>query len=139
VPYDPLDIAVNDPVRHVISFTGFSGTINTSPELKSFYQFVFNPSSRRVSFITEKTTNYRSLNDPRFVYSRDTNIQTFNDLFLNLNPQIDFKIIKTYDMIADPEDNKIFSDFNKAISQKTNYLIAGLVAVGMLYVFLNKK
>lgn len=140
MPYDPLDIRTNDPVRHVISFTGYPGLINIDSDLKSFYQFVYNSEARRVSFITERTTNYRSANDPRLVYSRDSNIQRFNDLFLQLNPQIKpFELIKTYDMVADPEDNKIFSDFNKAISEKTNYLIMGAVALGFAYIYLNKK
>lgn len=114
-----FDIPVDSECRHVVSFRSFTGNINISDKLKSFYKFVYNTEARRVSFVTEKNTNFNKLLTdklfPTEIFSIDPGIKTFNDEFLKTNPQIDFKLIQTFDMIADPKDTKIWDQFNKQI------------------------
>ena len=110
--------SVDSDVRHVISFRGWSGKVNISDTLKNFYQFVYNPDKRRVSFVTEKNTNWRKPFSTD-IFSTDSSIDTYNKEFLKINTQIPYQnnAITTYDMIADPEDTKIWKLFNKQVGE----------------------
>lgn len=114
-----FDIPIDSECRHVISFTGYPEKVNISEKLKSFYKFVYNPDKRRVSYVTEKNTNYNKLLTdklfPTEIFSIDPNKHIFNKEFLITNPQIDSNFIQTFDMIADPADTKIWNYFNKQV------------------------
>ncbi len=114
-----FDIPIDSECRHVISFRGWSGIVNVSDKLKSYYKFLYNPNLRRVSFVTEKNTNFNKLLTdklfPTEIFSIDPGIKEFNNEFLLTNPQIDFKLIQTFDMIADPEDTKLWNLLNKQV------------------------
>ena len=132
-----LDIPVYDELRHVISFTSYPGKINLNEEIKGFYKFVFNPSKRRISYVTEQKYNFRKISNPREVYSTDPSIQEFNKLFLSLNKQIPYEKINTYDMVTDTEDESIWQSFKKNLDQKMNLgiIVGGIVVL----LYLNKK
>lgn len=135
-----FDIPIDSECRHVISFRSWAPEITISNKLKSFYKFVYNPDARRVSFVTEKNTNFNKLLTdklfPTEIFSIDPGIKTFNDEFLKTNPQIDFKLIQTFDMISDPQDTKIWNQFNKQIpvSELATpfYFAGGLLALWLI-------
>ena len=135
-----FDIPIDSECRHIISFRSWSGEIKVSDKLKQFYKFIYNPDARRVSFVTEKNTNFNKLLTdklfPTEIFPIDPGIKTFNDEFLKTNPQIDFKLIQTFDMIADPADTKIWNQFNKQIpvSELTTpfYFAGGLFALWLM-------
>ena len=126
-------------VRHAIAFRAYSGKINLSDYLKSFYQFVYNPDKRRVSFVTEKNTNFRKPFSTE-IFSTDSAIHPFNNEFLKLNPQIPFENIQTYEMKADPDDTRIYQIFNKetgdafkGLTEYLPYYFAGSLAALWLW------
>jgi hypothetical protein len=128
------DATIDSDVRHVITFRGFAGKVNITSELKNFFQFVYNPDKRRVSFVTEKMTNWRKPFSTT-VFSTDPKIKEFNDEFLKSNPQIDFKNIQTFDMIADPNDTKLWKEIEK---QLKNINLFPYLVFGTIFLFLWK-
>ena len=93
-----FDIPIDSECRHVISFGAYSGKINISDKLKNFFRFVYNQNGRRVSFVTEKNSNYNKLLTDRIfpteVFSTDSQIKIFNEEFLTINKQIPFEFLQ---------------------------------------------
>ncbi|EKP11655.1 hypothetical protein [Leptospira borgpetersenii] len=85
-------------VRHVIDWSGFSGSVNIPDSLKSFYGFEEQKNQRRISFIVQSGTVFRE----QFtftIYSKDPQVQEFNKIFAQANGQIPnfSKSVLTYD------------------------------------------
>ncbi|MFA4795288.1 hypothetical protein B1J93_17860 [Leptospira kirschneri serovar Pomona] len=96
----PLDgkYTPSGDVRHVIDWSGFSGSINIPDQLRIFYGFLEEQEKRRISFIVQNGTVYRE----QFsftIYSKDPQVQEFNKVFSNANSHIPnfSKSVRTYD------------------------------------------
>ncbi|MBE8401333.1 hypothetical protein [Leptospira borgpetersenii] len=90
--------APSGDVRHVIDWSGFSGSVNIPDSLKSFYGFEEQKDKRRISFIVQSGTVFRE----QFtftIYSKDPQVQEFNKIFSQANGQIPnfSKSVLTYD------------------------------------------
>lgn len=90
--------APSGDVRHVIDWSGFSGSVNIPDSLKSFYGFEEQKNQRRISFIVQSGTVFRE----QFtftIYSKDPQVQEFNKIFSQVNGQIPnfSKSVLTYD------------------------------------------
>ncbi|EMJ96779.1 hypothetical protein [Leptospira alstonii] len=85
-------------VRHVIDWSGFSGSVNIPDSLRSFYGFLEQPERRRISFIVQAGTVFREQFSFK-IYSKDPQIPEFNKIFSQANSQIpDFsKSVLTFD------------------------------------------
>ncbi|UOG39687.1 hypothetical protein MAL08_18960 [Leptospira noguchii] len=85
-------------VRHVIDWSGYSGTVNIPEALYSFYGFLHEPERRKISFIVQNGTVYREQFSFK-IYSKDPQVSEFNKIFSQSNIQIPnfSKSVLTYD------------------------------------------
>ncbi|EMY23598.1 hypothetical protein LEP1GSC115_0915 [Leptospira interrogans serovar Australis str. 200703203] len=85
-------------VRHVIDWSGYSGTVNIPDSLKQYYGFLLDPDRRKISFIVQSGTVYRE-QFSLTIYSKDPQIPSFNKIFSEANSQIPnfSKSVLTYD------------------------------------------
>ncbi|MDI7198048.1 hypothetical protein [Leptospira santarosai] len=85
-------------VRHVIDYSGYSGTVNIPETLRLFYGFLEEPEKRRISYIVQNGTVYREQFSFK-IYSKDPQLPQFNKLFSQANGQIPnfSNSVKTYD------------------------------------------
>ncbi|AVQ11939.1 Uncharacterized protein XB16_1609 [Leptospira santarosai] len=85
-------------VRHVIDWSGYSGTVNIPETLYSFYGFLHEPERRKISFIVQNGTVYREQFSFK-IYSKDSQVSEFNRIFSESNIQIQnfSKSVLTYD------------------------------------------
>ncbi|WP_061235950.1 hypothetical protein [Leptospira weilii] len=85
-------------VRHVIDWSGYSGTVNIPDSLKQYYGFLLDPDRRKISFIVQSGTVFREQLSLT-IYSKDPQIPSFNKIFSDANSQIPnfSKSVLTYD------------------------------------------
>ncbi|EQA61846.1 hypothetical protein [Leptospira alexanderi] len=85
-------------VRHVIDWSGFSGSVNIPDSLKQYYGFLLDPDRRKISFIVQSGTVFREQLSLT-IYSKDPQIPSFNKIFSDANSQIPnfSKSVLTYD------------------------------------------
>ncbi|XDD52383.1 hypothetical protein AB3N59_18780 [Leptospira sp. WS92.C1] len=85
-------------VRHVIDWSGYSGTVNIPETLRLFYGFLEEPEKRRISYIVQAGTVYREQFSFK-IYSKDPQISEFNRIFSKANTQIPnfSNSVQTYD------------------------------------------
>lgn len=101
-----LDQKYTGIIRHGIEYYGTKPTIPAA--LRRYRGFLQNDQRARISFVTAPGTGFKNL---KGVYSTDPDIQTFNKIFSQANPNINWKLVKTYDFV----DN-----VNPPPSQNTN-------------------
>ncbi|WP_078124755.1 hypothetical protein [Leptospira alexanderi] len=85
-------------VRHVIDWSGYSGTVNIPDPLRLFFGFLEEPEKRRISYIVQSGSVYREQFSFK-IYSKDPQVSQFNKIFSQANGQIPnfSNSVRTYD------------------------------------------